>query len=147
MPFDIPILFVIFNRPDTTQRVFDEIRKQQPKFLYVAADGPRIERADDPEKCIKTRSIIDQIDWECDLKLLFRDENLGCGKSVYTAISWFFKNVEMGIVFEDDCLPHPDFFQYCKELLLKYKDTKIIKWISGNNCDIKSAHTESSYYF
>lgn len=147
MPFDIPILFVIFNRPDTTQRVFDEIRKQQPKSLYVAADGPRMGRVDDVEKCIKTRSIIDQIDWECSVKLLYREENLGCGKAVSSAITWFFDQEEMGIVLEDDCLPHPDFFQYCKELLLKYKDTEIIKWISGNNFELQSKNTTASYYY
>jgi len=147
MAFDIPILFVIFNRPDTTEQVFQEIRKQQPKYLYVAADGPRLNRPDDIEKCQLTRSIIDQIDWACELKTLFRDENLGCGKAVSGAITWFFDQVEMGIVLEDDCLPHPDFFPYCKDLLLKYKDVDQIKWISGNNCNIKSSKTDSSYYF
>jgi len=147
MAFDIPILFVIFNRPDTTQRVFDEIRKQQPKFLYVAADGPRRNRADDIEKCSETRAIITQIDWDCKLKLLFREENLGCGKAVSSAITWFFENVEMGIVLEDDCLPHPDFFGYCRELLFKYKDSDKIHWIAGNNFDISSRLTDASYYY
>lgn len=147
IPFDIPILFVIFNRPDTTQKVFDEIRKQQPKYLYVAADGPRIGKSEDQMKCQITRAIIDQVDWDCDLKLLFREENLGCGKAVSSAITWFFDQEEMGIVLEDDCLPHPDFFQYCKELLIKYKDVDKVKFISGTNFDIKSNQTDASYYF
>ena len=37
-----PVLFLIFNRPDTTERVFEEIRKAQPPRLYIAADGPRV---------------------------------------------------------------------------------------------------------
>jgi hypothetical protein len=147
MQFDIPILLIIFNRPDTSEKVFQEIRKQQPKYLYVAADGPRVDRPDDMEKCKVTRSIIDQIDWECDLKTLYRSENLGCGKAVSGAITWFFDQVEMGIVLEDDCLPNPDFFPYCRELLIKYKDNEKIMWIAGNNCDIKSCKTDSSYYF
>ena len=147
MPFDIPILFVIFNRPDTTQRVFDEIRKQQPKYLYVAADGPRINRPEDENNCKLTREIIHQIDWDCNLNLLFRDANLGCGNAVYTAISWFFENVEMGIVLEDDCIPHSDFFPYCKELLFKYQKVEQIKWIAGNNCNIESKLSHASYYF
>lgn len=42
--FDTPILLIIFNRPDTTQIVFDQIRKVKPKTLYVFADGPRKNR-------------------------------------------------------------------------------------------------------
>lgn len=145
--FDIPILFLIFNRPDTTERVFQEIRKQQPKYLYVAADGPRLNRPDDVVKCEETRAIIKQVDWDCELKLLFRDENLGCGPAVSGAITWFFDQVEMGIILEDDCLPHPDFFPYCKELLLKYKDVDKVKWISGSNFGIKIENADLSYYF
>lgn len=147
MAFDIPILFIIFNRPDTTEKVFQEIRKQQPKYLFVAADGPRLNRPDDVEKCKETRAIVSQIDWDCELKLLLREENLGCGLAVSGAITWFFDQVEMGIVLEDDCLPHSDFFPFCKELLLQYQDMDQVKWISGNNCNIKSNKTDSSYYF
>ena len=81
------------------------------------------------------------------MKLLFRDENLGCGPAVSGALTWFFDQVEMGIVLEDDCLPHPDFFPYCKELLLKYKDVDQIKCISGGNHNIKSEKIASSYRF
>ncbi|RZL38764.1 MAG: nucleotide-diphospho-sugar transferase, partial [Pedobacter sp.] len=77
--FNTPILFLIFNRKDVTQQVFDQIRKIRPKYLYVAADGPRSNKPDDDLKCRETREIIDQVDWDCDLKTLFRDENLGCG--------------------------------------------------------------------
>ncbi|HNY63379.1 MAG TPA: nucleotide-diphospho-sugar transferase [Bacteroidales bacterium] len=147
MAFDIPVLFVIFNRPDTTERVFQEIRKRQPKYLYVAADGPRLNRPDDIVKCEETRAVIKQVDWDCELKLLFREENLGCGPAVSGAITWFFDQVEMGIVLEDDCLPHPDFFPYCQELLLKYKDVDQVKWISGSNINVKDKNLDSSYYF
>ena len=147
MPFEIPILFLIFNRPDTTEKVFQEIRKQQPKYLYIAADGPRVNRPDDVEKCSLTRAIIQQIDWDCDLKLLFRDENIGFGKAVYTAITWFFDQVEMGITLEDDCLPHPDFFPYCEELLIKYKNNETIKWIAGSNYNFFNNDTNYSYIF
>lgn len=145
--FNVPILFIIFNRVDTTQRVFEEIRKQKPKYLFVAADGPRKNRQDDIENCEKTREIISRIDWGCQVKTLFRNENLGCGKAVSGAISWFFGNVDMGIILEDDCLPHSDFFPYCEELLLKYKDEEKIKVISGDNFQKGRKRGEQSYYF
>ncbi len=104
--FDVPILFLIFNRPDTTQKVFNVIKEIKPKKLFVAADGPRIGREGETILCQKTRDIIKQINWDCELKTLFRENNLGCGKSVSSAITWFFENVEEGIILEDDCLPN-----------------------------------------
>lgn len=144
--YNIPILFIIFNRLDTTEQVFEKIRKQKPKYLYIAADGPRKNREDDIENCRKTREIVNKIDWDCELKTLFREENLGCGKAVSGAITWFFENVEMGIILEDDCLPHEDFFPYCEELLIKYKDDERISIISGNNYEI-NGNTDASYFF
>jgi hypothetical protein len=131
--FDTPILFLVFNRPNTTQKVFEVIRKIQPKQLFIAADGPRKNKPDDIQKCKETRTIVNQIDWECELKTLFRDENLGCGKAVSSAITWFFDNVEEGIILEDDCLPNLSFFPYCEKLLLRYKNDDRIGMISGNN--------------
>jgi hypothetical protein len=128
----VPILFLIFNRPDTTQRVFEAIRVQKPKYLFVAADGPRPDRQEEKEVCEQTRNIIQQIDWPCNLKILFRDQNLGCKRAVSSAITWFFEHVEQGIILEDDCLPHPSFFKFCEELLIKYKDDDRIGHISGN---------------
>lgn len=68
--FDTPILFLIFNRPETTRRVFDRIREIQPKKLYVAADGPRAHKAGETERCEQTRAIIQQIDWPYKVKTL-----------------------------------------------------------------------------
>lgn len=126
-----PVLFIIFKRYDTTQRVFDAIRLAKPSKLYVAADAPRTE--EEAIDCFKTRDIIKQVDWECEVKTLFQKENQGCGIGPYKAISWFFKNEEQGIVLEDDCLPHPDFFGYCEELLNKYKNDSSITLITGRN--------------
>jgi hypothetical protein len=144
--FDIPILFLIFNRPETTILVFNEIRKIKPKTLYIAADGPR--SIEEEKICIECRSISEKIDWECDLKILYRRENLGCKLAVSEAITWFFENNEMGIILEDDCLPLPSFFPFCKELLIKYKDEVNIMHISGNNFQLGNDKNEqSSYYF
>ncbi len=145
--FETPILFLVFNRFNTAQRVFDEIRKQKPKYLYVAADGPRRSKIGEAEKCQKVRSLVDLIDWDCELKTLFRDENLGCGKAISSAITWFFQQVEQGIILEDDCVPHPDFFHYCEEMLNHYRDNETIKIISGDNFQDGQQRGSASYYF
>ena len=145
--FDTPILFLIFNRPDTTQKVFDEIKKQRPKYLYVAADGARKNKPNEKCLCEKTRKIVEQIDWDCELHTLFREQNLGCGIAVSSAITWFFENVEQGIILEDDCLPHADFFPYCETLLMRYKNVVEVKMISGDNFQKGIKRGSESYYF
>ncbi len=129
---DTPVLFLIFNRPDTTRRVFERIREIQPKKLYVAADGPRPHKSGEAEICEQTRAIVRQVDWPCDVKTLFRTGNLGCQQAIYQGISWFFEQEEMGIILEDDCLPDRSFFPFCEELLIRYKDDQRIGHIGGN---------------
>lgn len=144
--FETAILFLIFNRSDTTQLVFDQIRKLRPRFLYVAADGPRKNMPNDIEKCSETRKIIEGIDWECNLKTLYRQENLSCGPSVSEAITWFFNHEEEGIILEDDCLPDLTFFTFCSELLSKYRNSDKVMMISGTKLAEDNLPTDN-YYF
>ena len=141
-----PVLFLIFNRPDTEQLTFNEIRKVKPKQLFVAADGPRTNKIGEKEKCKQARKIIDQVDWVCEVKTLCRDSNLGCKMAVSSAIDWLFEHVDMGIILEDDVVPSKTFFRYCQELLLEYKDDERIGMISGNN-HIGFSQGSDSYLF
>jgi len=124
---------MIFNRPDTTRQVFERIRATRPKQLFVAADGPRADRSDETQLCAETRSIIERIDWPCKLNILFREHNLGCKQAVSSAITWFFENVEEGIILEDDCLPEPSFFPFCTELLERFRNNDQVLMVSGRN--------------
>ncbi|MFA6995443.1 MAG: hypothetical protein WC249_03500 [Patescibacteria group bacterium] len=144
--FQTPILFLIYNRLETTQRVFEAIRRAQPKQLFVAADGPRLDREGDKEKCGATRRIIEQIDWDCEVKTLFREENLGCKTGVSSAINWFFENVEEGIILEDDCLPIDSFFPFCQLMLEKYRNNSSIGMIAGTNYLFSYNDFQYSYY-
>lgn len=143
---DTPVLFLVFNRPATTKQVFEKIKEARPSRLYVAADGPRKGREAEAEKCEQVRKIATNVDWDCEVKALFRDENLGCKIAVSSSIDWFFENEEMGIILEDDCLPNKSFFRYCGELLYRYMDEEKVMTISGDNFQPKR-RTENSYYF
>lgn len=145
--FSTPVLLIIFNRPDTSRLVFNQIRKVKPRYLFVSADGPRAGKQGEKERCIEARMIIDQVDWECELKTLYRDENLGCRLAVSSAITWFFDNVDCGIILEDDCFPDISFFPFCETLLDKYKHDNRIFHINGTDFSgIKVTHPDS-YYF
>ncbi|NCR59703.1 MAG: glycosyltransferase family 2 protein [Microcystis aeruginosa LL13-06] len=142
-----PVAFLIFNRPDTTARVFEAIRQAKPPKLLVVADGPRPDRPDDVENCKAARAIIDKVDWDCAVLKNYSEVNLGCGKRPATGITWVFEQVEEAIIFEDDCLPHPTFFRFCEELLNYYRHDERIMVISGNNFQFGRSRTNYSYYF
>jgi len=142
-----PVLFLVFNRPETTRQVFEAIRKAKPPRLYIAADGPRPEREGERASCEEVRKIALEVDWECDVKTLFRDKNLGCKIAPEEGISWFFEYEDEGIILEDDCLPDQSFFSYCQDLLERYRHDTRIMVVSGINLQQGRKRTEYSYYF
>lgn len=140
-----PVLFIVFNRPDTTARVFEAIRQARPVQLFVAADGPRNEA----ERSLteEVRRITEAVDWPCEVYRDYAGKNLGCKWRPYTAITWAFEQVEELIILEDDCLPHGDFFVFCSRLLEWHRDSSRVLHISGNNFQGGNWRGDSSYYF
>lgn len=142
--FDTPIVLIIYRRPDTTRRVFEAIRRVKPSRLFIVADGPSDEV--DRERCEATRSIVEKIDWECDVYRNYADMNMGCRKRVSSGLDWVFSKAQRAIILEDDCVPDPSFFYFCEELLDRYEENTHIMTISGNNYQ-PSPRTKYSYYF
>jgi len=141
-----PLLFLVFNRPDTTSLVFDAIRRVKPARLYVAADGARGDRVGEIERCAEVRRIATAVDWPCELKTLFRDQNIGCRRAVSGAIDWFFEHEEEGVILEDDCLPDPSWFGFAEELLIKYREDSRVMCVSASHYH-REAHVPSDSYF
>ena len=142
----LPVLMIVFNRPETTEKVFEAVREYAPERLYVSADGPRPDKPD-AERCAAVRAIIDRVDWPCEVKTRFRETNLGCRKAPPDGISWFFENEEEGVILEDDCLPSQDFFRFCAEMLERYRNNERIMHVSGA-CFLSDAKPAAdSYYF
>lgn len=147
MPLETALLLLIFNRPDQTAQVFAAIRAARPVRLYVAADGPRPDRPGEVERCAQAREIATAVDWPCEVSILFRDSNLGCKRAVSGALDWFFGEEEAGIVLEDDCLPHSDFFSFCEALLERYAEDERVSVITGDNFQHGRRRGDASYYF
>lgn len=141
------ILFLTFNRPDLTRKVFKAIKEIKPPRLYVSSDGPRNDIRGEKELVQKTRQlIINGINWNCEVFTRFNKNNNGCRKAVSESINWFFEKEKDGIILEDDCLPSKSFFTFCEELLNFYKDNKKIMHIAGHNFS-KNYVDNSSYFF
>ena len=146
--FDIPILLVAFNRPDTAQQVAEAIRKIRPQHLYVAVDGPRPDKPNEIQQCQETqKAILNTVDWDCKVSTLFREHNRGCGLGVAEAISWMLDTEEMGIILEDDCVPNQSFFRFCETLLQHYRHDTRVMHISGFNIQQGIQRGNASYYF
>ncbi len=142
------VLFLVFNRLDTTKQVFEAIRQAKPPRLYVAADGARQSKEGEEEKVNAVRDfIMSSIDWNCEVKTLFREQNYGCKMAVSGAIAWFFANEEMGIILEDDCLPSQSFFWFCEELLERYENDMRVWHIGGSNFQNGIKRGDGDYYF
>ena len=141
-----PVAFIIFNRPETTARVFEAIRQARPTMLLVVADGPRPKRPGDVEQCAAARAVIDRVDWECQVLTNYAEGNLGCGRRISSGLTWVFEQVEEAIILEDDCLPHSDFFPFCASLLGRYRDDERVMMIGGTNF-LGQFASPSSYLF
>ena len=138
---------MVFNRPQETKKIFEAIRLAKPSKLYISADGARINKSGDQDLCNATRKVVENIDWECEIKTRFSEVNLGCKTAVSNAITWFFDNESEGIILEDDCLPNSSFFRFCDVLLEKYRYDTRIRHISGSTMNLSEQSAAESYYF
>jgi hypothetical protein len=146
--YDVPITLVVFNRPEHARRVLERIRAVRPRQLFVVADGPRKGQVADVENCTAVRQLIaDEVDWPCDVRRDFAEENMGCARRVSSGLNWVFTQVEETIVLEDDCIPEVLFFPFCAELLERYRHTPEIGLIAGDNFQSTDVTAGTGYYF
>jgi hypothetical protein len=147
MSYNTPVLLITFQRLRETQEVFAAIRKARPTRLYIASDGPRASRPGEQEKVEAVRNFLtSSVDWPCNVKTLFRTTNVGCKIGVSSAIDWFFKSEEHGIILEDDCVPHPDFFTFCETMLARHTNDLRVMAINGSSFQNEIQRGDGSYY-
>ena len=128
-----PVLLVGFNRPDLLSQVIDRVRPAEPERVYLAVDGARADRAGEADRVQACRELARSLDWGCEVHTLFREENVGCGRGVSGAVSWFLDHEESGIVLEDDILVEPSFFPYVNEMLDRYRNDPRVFAVTGTN--------------
>lgn len=142
---DVSVLILFFNRPDSLQQVFEQVKTARPSRLFLYQDGPR--NQDDMPKVDACRKIVDDIDWRCEVHKLFQEKNYGCDPSEYLAQKWAFSLSDKCIVLEDDDVPSQSFFTFCKEMLDKYENDERVFMISGLNIDEISEDIPYDYFF
>lgn len=144
---DVPVAVIIFNRPAFVQRIYDVLQEVKPENLYVISDEARKGKDGEKEKVLSSRYIAEHPAWECNTHLLYAEKNMGCDVRIKSGLDWLFSEVEYAIVLEDDCIPDISFFDFCAELLKKYRYNEDVQYIAGSNQIDTYPITESSYIF
>jgi len=119
----------------------------KPKIIYISLDGPRVNSENDYnliEECANL--IASKVTWT-DVKINRENTNLGCKEHVIKAISNFFNFNDQGIILEDDCIPSSDFFDFCNENLVRYKNDMRTIMVSGNNYGKNHLCDHFPYFF
>lgn len=144
---DVPIAFVIFNRPGPTKISFQQIRSARPTKLFLISDAARANRPQEAKLVQECRHIAEQVDWPCEVTKIYADQNMSCGRRISSGITEAMTHVERLIILEDDCVASPSFFPYCDALLDRYQDDERVMAITGNNFQMGAQRTSASYYF
>ncbi|GIU38571.1 hemolytic protein HlpA [Shewanella schlegeliana] len=141
----VPVALFIFKRSETLERIFSKIRDYRPDKIYLIADG---HRNDEEKKLVDyTRNKVEQlIDWDCQIIKNYSPENRGVYENIGGGANWVFDREDSAIFLEDDNLPEDGFFEFCEELLYKYKEEEKVLWICGTNY-LKGFQSEFDFVF
>lgn len=142
-----PVALIIFNRPDATARVFEQIRHAKPETLFLISDGPRHDVTEDRIRVKMCRDIVGTIDWPCEVRRIYSDSNLGCKNRINSGLTEVFKHVDYSIILEDDCVPHLDFFAFTSELLGRYQRDERIFSVGGHIWEFPDNEASDSYIY
>lgn len=143
---DVPVLLFVFIRPDTLTKVFDVIKEARPSRLFLVSDGPRENNSTDKIKIQQSRKIVEDIDWDCEVHRIYFNENQGMYETFRKAMDYVFERVDRCIFLEDDVITSVSFFDYCREMLEKYKDDLRVNMVCGMN-HLETYNEASADYF
>ncbi len=144
---DVPVAMVFFNRPEPLKECFAAVKEAKPTKLFLIQDGARENNPNDLENIQKCRDIVSDIDWECEVRCIYSEVNLGCGMRIYSGIKEAFEYVDRLVILEDDIVASKDFFTFCSQMLEMYKDDKRIIDIAGMNHCGETKRCPYSYFY
>ena len=143
----IPIVVIIFNRPDKTKKLYESLSIYKPDALFIISDGPRKNFENDEERIRQSREIFKHIDWDCEVLFNESETNLGCRERIISGLNWVFNKVEKAIILEDDCIPSKDFFSFMEKMLIRYQSNLKIASVCGSNLLCNWDKTKESYFY
>ena len=145
--FRTPIALFVYNRPNELSKVLAAVRQVRPRTLLIIADGPKLDRPSDDQRCQDVVKVLSDIDWPCQKEWNRSSVNLGCRERPQSGLNWVFERTEAAIILEDDCVADISFFAFCETMLDRYRDDPRVLAISGHNLQLQPAPCSESYYF
>lgn len=140
--FDVPVVLFVFKRRKAL-KVLEQIRKVQPKKIYILADYGRNES--EKKQCdVLRKEIEDSIDWECEVVKRYAEANIGVFYNIGLGAKWVLEREDKAIFLEDDNYPEETFFSYCKDMLEKYENNPQVLWVCGTNYLIDYKNKENT---
>ena len=144
--FEVPVCLFTWKRWDNVEKIISRLKEANIKNIYVKSDGWRNETEKDEVLSVRNK-LKSAFDWDCSVTFLFEDENRGVYKQIGLGAIDIFKKEDICIFLEDDNLPEVTFFQYCKEMLFKYKNDEKVFFIAGTNYSGAWNKSDSDYMF
>ena len=130
--FDVPVVLFMFRRIDTLLKIIEHVRAIKPSKIYLMSDNGR-NQSEQIEVEVCRRKAEKAIDWPCKVIKNYATKNRGIYANIALGAKWVFEREKWAIFLEDDNLPELTFFDYCRELLIKYENDTRIFWICGTN--------------
>ena len=128
-----PVLVTGFRRPILLKNLIDHLLQFiSPSNLYVSIDGVIGANPAHTGEIALSREIARSYE-SIGVHLLLSEKNLGCYLANREAISWFFSNVDSGIILEDDMWPNIDFLIFATKALEYFEHNSKVGSISGTN--------------
>lgn len=144
---DVPVAIHAFIRPQLLSMQWNVIKQARPSVLFIRSDGPRPGNSSDNDLITKSRAITEDIDWDCKVYRLYEETNIGMYSMLNKSHAFIWDKVDRCVFLEDDMVPSVSFFQFCADLLEKYKDDSRIDRITGVNLCGVWEYTPDDYFF
>lgn len=146
--YSAPVVLLGYARPKETKQIIDRINQSRTKKVYFFVDYPNdITDA----KLFKLNNEVKELsscfDSSIVIESCFFEKNLGVFEAINQSTSIVFKKEEEVIFLEDDKLPSLCFFDFCSELLEKYRNDERILFISGMNTNSSFLNNYKYDYF
>lgn len=143
--FEIPVCLIMFKRPEKTVQIISQLRYVKPQKVYFISDGGRNPAEWEIVSECRRRSE-EAIDWDCEIIRDYADKNLGVYDRIGLGALRVFEKEKWAIFLEDDNFPEVSFFDYCRDMLLKYEHEDKIMWVCGTNYLGRCGFQESADY-
>ena len=142
-----PVLLITYKRNENLKIIINEILKSGVKKLYIYNNSYNKKNGKlEKQKVLAVRKYLKNFHYDGKKFFFFQKKHYRVDYSIKSAIDWFFKKNECGIILEDDIVPNQSFFIFCTNLLNKFKNNNKILHISGFN-HLEKINSRFSYHF